>query len=189
LSTCWPLACAFPVGRQARGVFKDQLVEGLFPQSGLRTVLLSNRRVNRPIGPARFVDDSLEEGDGFEPSVPVAREPVYIAEGELRGDRRAAKKIWRGTDGSNPSPSSAESAANLKTTSTFRCRVALPSLDCAVSQRKRWEQVKRYQSSVLGRVRWAIPFLLVRSGYDARRSSILCGQTVRPACLLRAEMR
>ena len=101
------------MGRQARGVFKDQLVEGLFPQSGLRTVLLSNRRVNRPIGPARFVDDSLEEGDGFEPSVPVAGEPVYIAEGELRGDRRAAKKIWRGTDGSNPSPSTRESDANL----------------------------------------------------------------------------
>ena len=45
----------------------------------------------------RAVDSPLE-GDGFEPSVPVAREPVYIAEGELRGDRRAAKKIWRGTD-------------------------------------------------------------------------------------------
>src|ERR1700731_2014066 len=30
------------------------------------------------------------------PSVPVAREPVYIAEGELRGDRRAAKKIFDG---------------------------------------------------------------------------------------------
>jgi len=40
--------------------------------------------------------DSLLEGDGFEPSVPVAREPVYIAEGELRGDRQ---KNWRGTDG------------------------------------------------------------------------------------------
>jgi hypothetical protein len=51
--------------------------------------------------------DSLLEGDGFEPSVPVAREPVYIAEGELRGDRQ---KNWRGTDGSNPSPSSGESA-------------------------------------------------------------------------------
>ena len=59
---------------------------------------------------ARFAADSSLEGDGFEPSVPVATEPVYIAEGELRGDRRAAKKIWRGTDGSNPSPSSGESA-------------------------------------------------------------------------------
>ena len=61
----------------------------------------------------RFAADSSLEGDGFEPSVPVAREPVYIAEGELRGDRRAAKKIWWGTDGSNPSPSSGESTANL----------------------------------------------------------------------------
>src|ERR1700746_3136126 len=40
----------------------------------------------------KFADSALE-GDGFEISVPVAREPVYIAEGELRGDRRAAKKI------------------------------------------------------------------------------------------------
>ena len=61
----------------------------------------------------RFVPDSPVEGDGFEPSVFVAREPVYIAEGELRGDGRAAKKIWRGTDGSNPAPSSGESCANL----------------------------------------------------------------------------
>src|SRR6202022_425863 len=32
----------------------------------------------------RFAADSPLEGDGFEPSVPVARGPVYIAEGELR---------------------------------------------------------------------------------------------------------
>ena len=38
-----------------------------------------------------------------------------------------------------------------------------------------------------GAVGHSVP--LVRSGYDARRSSILCGQTVQPACLLRAEMR
>jgi hypothetical protein len=30
----------------------------------------------------------------------------------IRGTGRAAKKIWRGTDGSNPSPSSGESGAN-----------------------------------------------------------------------------
>ena len=30
----------------------------------------------------------------------------------LRGDRWAAEKIWLGTDGSNPSPSSGESGAN-----------------------------------------------------------------------------
>jgi hypothetical protein len=36
--------------------------------------------------------DSPVEGDGFEPSVPVAREPDYIAEGELRGDRDGRPK-------------------------------------------------------------------------------------------------
>jgi hypothetical protein len=40
------------------------------------------------------------------------REPVYIAEGEFARHRRAAEKIWRGTDGSNPSPSSGESGPN-----------------------------------------------------------------------------
>jgi hypothetical protein len=58
----------------------------------------------------RFALDSPLEGGGFEPSVPVASEPVYIAEGELRGIDGAAPKILRGTDGSNPSPSSGESA-------------------------------------------------------------------------------
>ena len=43
----------------------------------------------------RFAPDSSLEGDGFELSVPVAREPVYIAEGELRGDRRGSQKILR----------------------------------------------------------------------------------------------
>ena len=33
---------------------------------------------------------NMAEGDGFEPLVPVASEPVYIAEGELRGDRLQA---------------------------------------------------------------------------------------------------
>ena len=61
----------------------------------------------------RFAGDSPLEGDGLEPSVTVASEPVYITEGELRGDRRGSQKNWRGTDGSNPSPSSEESAANL----------------------------------------------------------------------------
>src|SRR5712671_587017 len=38
-----------------------------------------------------------------------------------------ALPIWRGTGSSNLSPSSGESAANLKTTSTFRCRLARPN--------------------------------------------------------------
>src|SRR5271165_645811 len=52
------------------------------------------------------------EGAGFEPSVPGAKEPVSFAEGELRGiERGRPTKVisLRGTDGSNPSPSSAES--------------------------------------------------------------------------------
>ncbi len=59
--------------------------------------------------------DSLVEGDGFEPSVPGTKEPVFVAEGELRDRTGAAKKgcFLCGTDGSNPSPSSSESGANL----------------------------------------------------------------------------
>ena len=45
-----------------------------------------------------------------------------IAESELWGDRRGQPKILRGTDGSNPSPSSGESHTNLKTTSIFQYR-------------------------------------------------------------------
>jgi hypothetical protein len=55
---------------------------------------------------ARFDADSAVEGDGFKPSVPVAREAVYFSEGELRGDRTGHQRNLRGTDGSNPSPSS-----------------------------------------------------------------------------------
>src|SRR6202035_1937181 len=32
-----------------------------------------------------FAPDSPLEGDGFEPSVPVAKKSVFVAEGELRG--------------------------------------------------------------------------------------------------------
>src|ERR1700720_118938 len=83
-------------------------------QTSTRSAVENSPQCGPPlrIEEVRFAVDSLLEGDGFEPSVPVAREPVYIAEGELRADRRAAKKIWRGTDGSNPSPSSGESSAN-----------------------------------------------------------------------------
>src|SRR5271165_2156550 len=61
------------------------------------------------------------EGAGFEPSVPGAKEPVSFAEGELRGiERGRPTKVisLRGTDGSNPSPSTGESTANLA--SSFR---------------------------------------------------------------------
>src|ERR1700747_1194645 len=60
----------------------------------------------------RFAPDSPLEGNGFEPSVPGTKEPVFVAEGELRDRTGAAKKgcFLCGTDGSNPSPSSKESA-------------------------------------------------------------------------------
>src|SRR3984893_13353442 len=64
----------------------------------------------------RFAGDSPVEGGGFEPSVPGAKEPVSFAEGELRGIERGRPTKFvslRGTDGSNPSPSSGESGANL----------------------------------------------------------------------------
>ena len=42
----------------------------------------------------RFALDSPLEGDGFEPSVPGAKEPVSVAEDELRGiERGPSKKV------------------------------------------------------------------------------------------------
>jgi hypothetical protein len=69
----------------------------------------------------RFSCDSPLEGDGFEPSVPGAKEPVFVAEGELRDRTGAAKKgcFLCGTDCSNPSPSSGESSTNLKAKPQF----------------------------------------------------------------------
>src|SRR5215831_1920636 len=57
--------------------------------------------------------DSPLEGDGFEPSVPGTKEPVFVAEGELRDRTGAAKKgcFLCGTDGSNPAPSSRQSVS------------------------------------------------------------------------------
>jgi len=59
--------------------------------------------------------DSPLEGDGFEPSVPGTKEPVFVAGSELRDQTGTAKKgcFLCGTDGSNPSPSSGKSVANL----------------------------------------------------------------------------
>jgi hypothetical protein len=51
----------------------------------------------------QFVPDSPLEGDGFEPSVPGTKEPIFVAEGELRDRTGVAKKgcFLCGTDGSN----------------------------------------------------------------------------------------
>jgi hypothetical protein len=56
----------------------------------------------------------------------AARQPVRLfaslCSHHCSARRRKALPSWRGTDGSNPSPSSGESRANLKTTSTSRFR-------------------------------------------------------------------
>jgi hypothetical protein len=77
-------------------------------------ILIQSGITPRQIAP-RFVADSPLEGDGFEPPVPGTKEPVFVAEGELRDRTGAAKKgcFLCGTDGSNPTPSSGESDANL----------------------------------------------------------------------------
>jgi hypothetical protein len=56
----------------------------------------------------RFAADSPVEGAGFEPSVPLA-----ASEGEVeRAQARKTLSLLRGTEGSNPLPSSGESHAN-----------------------------------------------------------------------------
>jgi hypothetical protein len=64
----------------------------------------------------RFAEDSPLEGDGFEASVPVEG-AGFCCGRQIAGDRTGAahKELFllRGTDGSNPLPSSGESPANL----------------------------------------------------------------------------
>ena len=48
---------------------------------------------SRPtIEEVRFAGDSSLEGDGFEPSVPGTKQPVFVAEGELRGPNGGSQK-------------------------------------------------------------------------------------------------
>ena len=71
----------------------------------------------------RFAADSPLEGDGFEPSVPGTKEPVFVAESELRGPTGQPKRIvsyavpmvrihlppaerWYGAGGEEMAPSS-----------------------------------------------------------------------------------
>src|SRR5258705_10206446 len=59
--------------------------------------------------------DCLLEGDGFEPSVPRKKTPLFgcprsVPQFAFRNKNRLFRA---GTDGSNPSPSSAESRANF----------------------------------------------------------------------------
>ena len=41
----------------------------------------------------RFASDSPLEGDGCEPSVPGTKEPIFVAEGELRIERGQPKMV------------------------------------------------------------------------------------------------
>src|ERR1700726_3547175 len=67
------------------------------------------------VGRSRFAADSLLEGDGFEPSVPVEG-GCFCCGRRIAGDRTGAghKELFllRGTDGSNPSSSSGELSTN-----------------------------------------------------------------------------
>jgi hypothetical protein len=64
---------------------------------------------------ANFVADSLLEGDGFEPSVPHKKQPFWLPPfgPAIRLPQRKTGSFVPGADGSNPSPSSGESGANL----------------------------------------------------------------------------
>ena len=63
----------------------------------------------------QFAKDSMLERDGFEPLVPHKKQPFLAAPVRSRNSPSATKTgcFVPGTDGSNPSPSSGESAANL----------------------------------------------------------------------------
>ena len=63
--------------------------------------------------PGSLLNSPLE-GTGFEPLVPHEKKSVFVAEGELRDRTGAAKKrlfLLRGTESSNPSPSSRQSVS------------------------------------------------------------------------------
>src|ERR1700720_1489108 len=67
------------------------------------------------IAEARFAADSPLEGDGFEPSVPHKKTTLFGCPRSVpQFAFRKKNRLFRaGTDGSNPSPSSGESRANL----------------------------------------------------------------------------
>src|SRR6202048_3519871 len=67
-------------------------------QLATATMVPSPRRLPHTISPL--------EGNGFEPSVPGTKEPVFVAEREIAGTERGSQKVCFvcGTDGSNPSP-------------------------------------------------------------------------------------
>src|ERR1700732_5203561 len=70
---------------------------------------------------ASFAPDSPLEGDGFEPSVPARKSRFFLRKANCGTERGQPKKVvfLCGTDGSNPSPSSGESAAESVPTATI----------------------------------------------------------------------
>ena len=68
----------------------------------------TDRAYPNMIEEVRFAPDSALEGGGFEPSVPRKRDNVFRACARSTSPSDAA----RGTEGSNPAPSSGESPAN-----------------------------------------------------------------------------
>jgi hypothetical protein len=86
-------------GRARRGAAADadairfKAATGRLPPSSVGAL------VARPVPVPPFVSrrdrrfaDSPVEGDGFEPSVPGTKEPVFVAEGELRGSNGGSQK-------------------------------------------------------------------------------------------------
>src|SRR6266436_6954266 len=95
---------------------------GDWPRSGADEGISTLSRCHAGPTPAkmRFSCDSPLEGDGFEPSVPHKKQPFLAAPVRSRNSPSATKtgSFVPGTDGSNPSPSTGESSANL--TSSIR---------------------------------------------------------------------
>src|SRR6266436_1476596 len=85
----------------------------------------------------RFAPDPALEGDGFEPSVPQQIRSRFRDSSPVSHDGLTVSRP--GTEGSNPSPSSGESGANLtfgsgRWTATTRCLMRLGlsrETDCA----------------------------------------------------------
>src|SRR5580700_9834027 len=98
------------------------------PRPRAHPIRQSDLRHDPPQAPQdrRSARDSPLEGDGFEPSVPHKETTIVGHPRSIPRNSPSAKETGSfapGTDGSNPPPSSGESCANLKTTSTFWCRV------------------------------------------------------------------
>jgi len=102
---------------------------GDWPRSGADGGISTLSRCHAGPTPAkmRFSCDSPLEGDGFELSVP-GRETVKPSWETGLLSRKRERICW-GTEGSNPSPSSGESAANsLRSSTDFRKASRSPAL-------------------------------------------------------------